>query len=164
MTKPMTVFLAFELMKERKIGYGDSISRWLPEFPRSDSITVEHLLRHRSGIPHELVPDSLATEPRTAEEMVGIAAGLPLDFSPGSRSNYSSGGFTVLARILEIASGLSYGELIEEKLFRPLEMTNSEDSGSPPHSCRPRTGSRSRRSRICLESSAPGPSGRRRTT
>ena len=124
-TKPMTVLLALRLMEQKRIGYRDSIARWLPDFPEASHITIEHLLRHRSGIRHEIVPDSLATRPRTAAEMVELAKKLPLDFTPGSKSSYSSGGFTVLARILEIASRKTYAALLDEYLFGPLKMTHS---------------------------------------
>lgn len=124
-TKPMTLILALGMVADRTIGYRDSIARWLPDFPQGDHITIEHLLRHRSGIPHEIVPDSLATRPRTAAEMVALAARLPLDFPPGSKSSYSSGGFTVLARNLEIASGKSYATLLKDKILEPLGMTHT---------------------------------------
>lgn len=124
-TKPMTLVLTIQQMQEHRVGMRDSIARWLPDFPQGNRITIEQLLRHRSGIRHELVPDSEATRPRTAAEMVEIAQRLPLDFTPGEKSSYSSGGFTVLARILELASGGSYGELIAKRLFGPLGMTHS---------------------------------------
>jgi CubicO group peptidase (beta-lactamase class C family) len=129
-TKPMTVILTMGLIERKLIGYRDSIARWLPDFPHGDSITIEHLLRHRSGIPHALVPDSLATRLRSTTEMVETASRLPLDFPPGSKSSYSSGGFTVLARILEIASGKDYQTLLEEQIFGPLGMTHSRHASS----------------------------------
>lgn len=129
-TKPMTIILALSMIQERAIGYHDSIARWLPDFPQGDRITIEHLLRHRSGIPHEIVPDSLATRPRTAAEMVALAARLPLDFPPGTKSSYSSGGFTVLARILEIASGKDYPTLLEEKVLALLGMTHTRHASA----------------------------------
>lgn len=124
-TKPMTVILALQLMEERKLGYTDPLSKWIPDFPRGDSITVEMLLRHRSGIPHRVTTDADEHAPHTAADMVEFARRSTFDFAPGSRSSYSSGGFNVLARVLELASGRSYGELIEERLFRPLGMSRS---------------------------------------
>lgn len=126
-TKPMTSTIAIQLIAERKIGYRDSIARWLPDFPRANRITIEHLLRHRSGIRHEVFPDSEATRPRTTAEMVARAALLPLDHEPGARGGYSSGGFSVLTRVLELASGKSYRELLAERIFGPLGMTHSSD-------------------------------------
>lgn len=129
-TKPMTLVATFRLIEQRKIGYRDSIARWLPDFPKADSIRIEHLLRHRSGIRHELVPDSLAVLPRTAARMVEIAKALPFDFPVGARPGYSTGGYSVLARILELASGKDYQSLLEEHLFGPLGMTHSRHANA----------------------------------
>jgi len=71
------------------------------------------------------MPDSLMTRPFTAGELVTIAQRLPLDFSPGSRESYSSGGFEVLTRILELISGKSYPDLVQERIFGPLQMCHS---------------------------------------
>ncbi|MEP7028111.1 MAG: serine hydrolase domain-containing protein [Candidatus Eisenbacteria bacterium] len=127
-TKPMTVDLVIHAIEAHKMAVGDSIARWLPDFPRGKEITISHLLRHRSGIVHEILPDSESTRPRTAAEMVAFAARRPLDFDPGTKSNYSSGGFTVLARILELTGGQSYDSLIVRELLRPLGMTHSGDA------------------------------------
>jgi CubicO group peptidase (beta-lactamase class C family) len=124
-TKPMTSTIAIQLIQEGKMGVGDSIARWLPDFPKGDSIRVTHLLRHRSGIPHRVLPDSEMTRPFTAAQVVERARRMPLDFSPGARNSYSSGGYGVLARILEIAGGASYGELLERRILRTLGMTHT---------------------------------------
>jgi CubicO group peptidase (beta-lactamase class C family) len=124
-TKPMTAILAIQLMEEHKLSPGDSLARWFRDFPKADSIRVTDLLRHRSGIPHETIPDSEMTRPFTAAEVVERAKKLPLDFPPGARESYSSGGYEVLARILELAGGTSYAELLASRIFRPLGMTHS---------------------------------------
>ncbi len=129
-TKPMTAVIAIHLIEAGTLGVSDTIARWLPDFPKADSIRVEHLLRHRSGIPHETIPDSERTHPFTSAEVVARAARLPLDFSPGSRGNYSSGGYEVLARVLELASGRTYQQLLEQHLFGPLGMTHTTDADS----------------------------------
>lgn len=129
-TKPMTVTLAIQLIQEKKLGVNDAISLWFPDFPKGDSITVMHLLGHRSGIPHEIMPDSAMTRPFTAAEIVDRARRLPLDFSPGSRESYSSGGLEVLARILELVSGRSYTQLLQKRVLGPLAMTHSANPDS----------------------------------
>jgi CubicO group peptidase (beta-lactamase class C family) len=126
-TKPMTGTIAIQLLQENKFAVHDSIARWFPDFPKGNRITVEQLMRHRSGIPHELVPDSESTQPRTAAEMVEIAKRRPLDFEPGSKSSYSSGGYSVLARVLELVAGMSYDQLLSERIFTPLGMTHSTE-------------------------------------
>jgi len=123
--KPMTVILALQLIEEKKLGYKDSLAKWIPDFPSGDRITIEHLLRHRSGIPHRVTTDADETRPHTAADMVELAKKAALTQKPGERHEYSSGGFAVLARVLELASGRSYGDLIRERLFEPLGMTRS---------------------------------------
>lgn len=124
-TKPMTVILAIQLMEEGKLGYGDPLSKWIPDFPLGDSITVEHLLRHRAGIPHRLTEEEDENRPRTAADMVELAKRAPLTHAPGAKSAYSSGGFSVLARVLELAGGARYGELLRRRLLEPLGMSHT---------------------------------------
>jgi CubicO group peptidase (beta-lactamase class C family) len=129
-TKPMTGTVAIQLIQEKKLGLDDPLSKWIPDFPKGDSITVAHLLRHRSGIPHEIMSDSVMTHPFTAADIVALAKRRQLDFSPGSRESYSSGGFEVLARVLELAGGTSYPKLMQERIFGPLKMTHSSSPNS----------------------------------
>jgi len=129
-TKPMTGTVAIQLLSEKKLGYRDSIARWFPDFPKGNQITVEQLLRHRSGIPHELWPDSEATRPVTTAQVVERAKTLPLDHEPDARGGYSSGGFSVLTRILELSSGQSYAQLLRTRIFEPLGMQHSSDHDS----------------------------------
>ena len=129
-TKPMTATVAIQLIEEHRLAIRDSLARWFPGFPAGDSITVGMLLSHRSGIRHELFADSEMTRPITAAEDVERARRLPLDFAPGTRSSYSSGGYEVLARVLELASGRDYAALLRERIFGPLDMTRSGHADS----------------------------------
>lgn len=124
-TKPMTSMLAIQLMQERKLGYTDTLERWLPGLPSGGRITVEHLLRHRAGFPHRVTTDKDETRPMSAADMVEFARRCTLLFEPGSRTSYSSTGFSVLARVLELAGGRPYGELLRERLCEPLGMTHT---------------------------------------
>ena len=68
------------------------------------------------------------TVPRTAADMAALAAAKPLLFDPGSQHSYSSGGFSVLARALEVAAGASFSELLRRYVFEPAGMTRTIDS------------------------------------
>lgn len=124
-TKPMTALVAIRLIEEGKLGLADPLARWIPGFPRGEEITVEHLLRHRSGIAHRVTEESEETVPRTAAEMVELAARRELLFEPGSQSSYSSAGYSVLARVLELAGGRPYGRLLEEIVLAPAGAVHS---------------------------------------
>jgi len=125
-TKPMTAAIALRLFEQGKFGAADKLERFLPDFPRSDEITVVHLLNHRAGIPHRVTEDDDVR--RTAADMVALAAKKPLLFEPGSQHSYSSGGFSVLARVLEVAGEASFSELLRTHVFEPAGMDRTIDS------------------------------------
>jgi CubicO group peptidase (beta-lactamase class C family) len=126
-TKPMTVVVLHRLIGAGKLGYKDKINKFIHDFPNGDKITVEHLAGHRAGIPHRVMPEEFEATTFTSEEMVEKAKQAKLEFEPGERYAYSSGGFIVLARVLEIASGKSYAQLLEEYVFGPAAMKDSLD-------------------------------------
>jgi CubicO group peptidase (beta-lactamase class C family) len=111
------------------------IARFLPEFPSADIITIAHLIEHTSGIPHtNTLPWGDGTLSLTIDEIVDRLANLPLTFEPGTDARYSNGGFTVLAKILEIAGNGTFSEVMRATVFEPLGMHDTDhitDSRTP---------------------------------
>jgi CubicO group peptidase (beta-lactamase class C family) len=126
-TKPMTAVVLFRLIAEGKVRPEDKLSKYVPDFPNGDKITVDMLYRHRSGIPHRIMPPEQETVPYTSAEMVEKIKSAKLAFDPGAERLYSSAGYTVLARVLEIASGRPYAELLKTYVFSPAGMNDSVD-------------------------------------
>ena len=96
--------------------------------PAEGPITIQHLLTHTSG----LASGGLGTAQSRPVERVTLASYIPtlgtavLDFQPGSRWTYSGGtGLDVVARIVEIVSGMSYDEFVQTRIFDPLDMTDT---------------------------------------
>jgi CubicO group peptidase (beta-lactamase class C family) len=110
-------------MDAKRLSVTDTVARWLPEYVHGKRITVDQLLNHRAGVPHRLLADDAQEEPRTTADMVQAANTMPLLFEPGSKSSYSSGGYSLLAAILERASGRSYDALLQELVARPVGAT-----------------------------------------
>lgn len=117
-TKPLTRIAALLLAEAGDLTLDDPLSRWIPDFPRGGAITIRHLVEHRSGIPHRVTTDTEVFRPYTAAEMVEKAAQAGLDFEPGSRESYSSAGYSVLARVLELAAGESYADLLDRLVLQ----------------------------------------------
>ena len=69
-TKPMTSIILIRLLEEKKLSLEDKVSKFIPDFPNGDKITVMMLFRHRSGIPHRVIPDTEETRPYSTAEMV----------------------------------------------------------------------------------------------
>ncbi len=97
--------------------------------PAARPITVRMLLTHTSGIqiygvdnafPRREPTDTLAT-------VVPKLASLPLEFQPGSRWAYSNSlGFEVVARVVEIVSGMNYRQFLQQRIFGPLGMNDTD--------------------------------------
>ena len=128
--KPMTIVVLARLVEMEKLALDDKLSEYLPDFPRANEITVGDLLRHRAGIPHRVTEPLDETRPQTPTSMVELAARKDLVFEPGTDSVYSSAGFSVLARVLELAGGKPYAELLEEHVLAPAGMTDTSDAGT----------------------------------
>src|SRR5215471_14369836 len=128
-TKPMTMTITLRLIEEGKLGRQDKLSKWLPDFPKGNQITIEMLMLHRSGIPHRGTSEERGEESLrySTADMVEKAKHVPLDFEPGEREGYSSLGYSVLARVLELASGRSYAQLLQQYVFNPGGMKDSTE-------------------------------------
>lgn len=124
-TKPMTSVILIRLIEEKNIALDDKLSKYISDFPNGDKITIEMLARHRSGIQHRVMPPEMETVPYTSEEFIEKVKQAKLAFEPGTQRLYSSGGYAVLAHVLEIVSGKSYSELLQKYVFDPAGMTDS---------------------------------------
>ena len=93
--------------------------------PSWQAITVRHLLTHTSGIPDYSRARSTTarTTPRTSWR--ASPTGCTLEFPPGSRWNYSNTGYVLLGIIVNRVSGTFYGDVLRERVFKPLGMTTA---------------------------------------
>jgi CubicO group peptidase (beta-lactamase class C family) len=142
-TKPVTAVAVLMLMEEGKLKLTDPVSRYIPEFrgqqvgpegaPAAREVTILDLLTHTSGLlsggpsTEELkrVRES-RKETDTLADFIPKLAAIPLDFQPGTKWRYSGmGGFDVLGRIVEIASGVSFDRFLRDRLFEPLGMKST---------------------------------------
>ncbi len=131
--KPMTALGIMMLQEEGRLSVGDRVRKYLPDLrnlqtepasERPPSVTIEQLLTHTSGMADGLYERGVFQE--SLAGVVATFASKPLAASPGTKFLYSSPGFDVLGRVIEVVSGTSYEAFMEEKLFGPLGM---EDSG-----------------------------------
>jgi len=124
-TKYMTTVILNRLVEGNKIALADKLNKYIPDFPSGDKITIEMLALHRSGIPHRVMPPEAESLAYTSAEFVEKVKLAKLAFEPGTNRLYSSAGYSVLARALEIASGKTYSQLLQEYVFAPAGMTDS---------------------------------------
>jgi len=127
-TKQFTAVSILMLMEQGKLKLDDPLTKFIPDYPRGQSITIHHLLTHTSGIKNYTDMASWTKrwrEDLTPLEMIDIFKNEPLDFPPGDRWNYSNSAYFLLGYIIEKASGISYPEYLQKNIFTPLGMKNT---------------------------------------
>jgi CubicO group peptidase (beta-lactamase class C family) len=127
-TKQFIAAAILKLQEEGKISVQDKLSRFIPDFPRGDEVTIHHLLTHTSGIASFTNrPDFLktATVTTTTAEMLDSIKTWKFDFNPGDQFRYNNSGYFILGALIEKITGKSYGEYLKETFFNPLGMKNT---------------------------------------
>ena len=128
-TKQFTAMAIVMLEAQAKLDVQDHICSYLPECPEAwETITIQHLLTHTSGIPNFTdFTDYRATNatPSPPEETTNRFKDKPLDFQPGEGWGYSNSGYILLGQIIERVSGQSYENFLQEHIFTPLQMTST---------------------------------------
>jgi CubicO group peptidase (beta-lactamase class C family) len=132
--KQFTATAVMMLVEDGKIRLDDPIRKYLPGSPATwDKITVRNLLTHTSGIP-DYESDSLKKKGAafvnlrndyTEDELFKKFSGLPLDFPPGSQWRYSNSGYVILGILIHKVTGQFYGDVLQERIFRPLGMAST---------------------------------------
>jgi CubicO group peptidase (beta-lactamase class C family) len=126
-TKQFTATAIQMLIDEGKVALDDKISKYVDGTPDTwKDVTVRHLLTHTSGIKsYTGLPDfqKITVLPTTKEDLVKLMAGHPLEFAPGEKWAYNNTGYFLLGMVIEKASGKSYGDFLQERIFTPLAMT-----------------------------------------
>ena len=148
-SKPVTGVAVMMLFEEGHFLLTDPVSQYLPEFAdlrvftgMKDGVveteparpmTIQHLLTHTSGLTYDFLPTPVGRMYQ-ANGVVGAAPGakfanleewsralvkMPLVAQPGSAWNYSVS-IDVLGRLVEVISGQTFGEFLQERIFDPL--------------------------------------------
>jgi CubicO group peptidase (beta-lactamase class C family) len=100
--------------------------------PASREITVRDLLTHTSGLASSGIASRTTARMAPRDTSADLATyiptlgAVPLDFQPGSRWQYSLlAGIETLGRIVEITSGMTFDQFLQERLFAPLQMSDT---------------------------------------
>ena len=133
-SKPFTSTAIMMLVEDGKLRLDQNVKEFYPEFPY-DSITVELLLTHRSGMMNYVYFVDNLWKAEKKNERIGItnqevmkliAEHKPNPYmKPGRKFHYNNSNYMVLAAIIEKISGQKYSEFMAENIFKPLGMKNT---------------------------------------
>jgi CubicO group peptidase (beta-lactamase class C family) len=158
-TKAMTAALAGRLVEQGRIAWTTTLAQALPELaagmqPAYRAVTLEQLLAHRGGLlaftsstdldRFQAALDGavgpLPSTPAARERFFAawlLAQQPPTGIKPGQDFAYSNAGYTLVALMLEVATGRPFAELFEQELARPLGMTVGWTSSNQAFTGRP---------------------------
>jgi len=151
MTKPIIAVSAMQLVEQKKINLNDPITKYLPEFRKLKVLknekgdindveeiqvvpTIKHLLLHTAGFSYNFLADPVgryydkirlfSSSTTSLEEEIKLLTKSPLLFQPSTKWRYSVS-MDVLARIIEIVEKENLQTILNESIFIPLKMYNT---------------------------------------
>ncbi len=152
MTKPITSAAVMMLLEDGKLDLLEPVSKYLPGFlnqtvirngmetPVSRLVTIQNLLNMTSGLTYDgqncvtevrtgalfqEAADKLSSpHPLSTVEFMNRLGKIPLAFEPGEKWQYGASA-DVLGAIVEIVSGMRFGEFLEKRIFAPLGMKDT---------------------------------------
>jgi CubicO group peptidase (beta-lactamase class C family) len=128
-TKTFTALTVLSLRDEGALSLDDPFTRFVPEahsfiYPSIDSpaVSLRHLLTHTSGVPRDALDHTSSKIGPSAADLSGALAGMPIEFSPGTRRSYSTLGFTLLALAVSRAAKKPFEQVMSERVLLRLQM------------------------------------------
>ena len=128
MTKQFTAISILMLEEQGKLNTQDSISKYIPDYPNGNKITIHHLLTHTSGIKDFTKMKSLkeiAQKEMSPKMMIDFFKDEPVDFLPGEKFEYNNSGYILLGYIIELTSSVSFEDFVKENIFKKIGMDQS---------------------------------------
>jgi CubicO group peptidase (beta-lactamase class C family) len=129
-TKQFTAAGVLLLAEQGKLAVSDKLSKYFPDFPRADEVTLAELLNHTSGIHNYTEGSNVRTQSRASWTTATLADLVktqpsPYDFPPGTGWHYSNSNYVLLGAIIEKVSGQPLSVFMRQTFFAPLGMTSS---------------------------------------
>lgn len=128
-TKTFTATIILQLVDEGKLNLDTKLNTYFPEIKNASKITIEHLLRHRSGLFNVTQSNNFRNwvkKPHTRAEMLAKITENNPDFAPNEKIKYSNTNYILLSYIAEDIDKKSFTEIIESRVVKPLKLKRTE--------------------------------------
>lgn len=128
-TKQFTAVAILMLEEQGKLSVSDDITKFIADYPtKGKKITIHNLLNHTSGIKSYTSMENfiaLARTDMTPKQLIDVFKNEPMDFEPGEQFLYNNSGYILLGHIIEVVTGKTYADFIQNNIFNKLGMTTS---------------------------------------
>ena len=130
--------MLMELVDQNKVGLDDKLSKFLPNLPAADRITLKNLANMTSGYADYVyqpeVLHAVVFEPFrqwSPEELIQIGTSKPMMFEPGTNWGYSHTNYVILGRVLEKITGMPLAEAMQKYIFGPMDLQQTQSFNTP---------------------------------
>ena len=127
-TKQFTSAAILMLQDRGLLNINDRLSKYLPEIPHANEVTIRELLTHAGGYAEYTERedfDEVGNRPATLAQIVGTVDSRPLSFKPGTKREYSNTGYALLTMVIERVSKTTYAQFMQRNIFTPLGMSST---------------------------------------
>ena len=128
-TKTFTAVMIMQLMEEKKLNLQTKLSRFYPNIPNAEKITMYDLLHHRTGIVDYINGDTITGKNiyrfHSKEEMIQKITNYKPLFEPGTKHEYSNSNYNLLGYILETLTKKSYAENLQTRIVKKANLINT---------------------------------------
>jgi CubicO group peptidase (beta-lactamase class C family) len=133
-TKPVTVGAAMMLVERGLLALEDPVKRFIPKFTGDgrDDVQIRHLMTHTSGLPDMVASnEELRKGHQPLPAFIDAICKEPLLFPAGTKVNYQSMGFALLAEVIYQITGITLSEFLKKEVFGPLRMYDTSLGWDP---------------------------------
>ncbi len=122
-TKQFTAAAILQLVDRGQLSLADKLSKFFPDYPDADRVSIHMLLSHTSGLAMGFKEIVLSTI--NNDSAYTAIKQIPYVFSPGTSTAYSNIGYYLLAKIIEKVSGQQYAAFLKKNIFDKAEMKHT---------------------------------------
>lgn len=131
--------LLLKLVDEKKLSLDDKLSKWLPDFPNAQRVTLGQLAQMTTGYPDYVIGNpqfssELYANPFqqwTTQDILALISSRPLLYDPGTNWNYAHTNYVLLGLALEKATGQDMPTLLQNEVLGPLGLKSTANSDTP---------------------------------
>jgi CubicO group peptidase (beta-lactamase class C family) len=125
-----------QLQEKGQLSLDDKLSKWFPQYPRADRVTLRMLINSTSGYADYIgaIVQPLYADPFrqwTTAELVKLALDQPMKCDPGACFAYSHANFVILGDVLARVTGKPVEALIKDGVLTPLRLENTRSEATP---------------------------------
>lgn len=129
LTKQFTAACILSLEEQGKLELEDKLSKYIPDYPKGDQITIKMLLNQTTGIKdYTEIPDSGSHSDVVSYsplQVINEFKRAPFNFTPGTRWEYSNSNYFLLGYIVEKISGERYSDYLQKNILQKAQLTNT---------------------------------------